>query len=40
MEHEQLTKRSREEKLRGEVKSYVEEVFGGQFLSTVVCLEC
>jgi hypothetical protein len=33
-EHDQLLKRTKEEKLRGLKRSLVEEVFGGFFLNT------
>eukprot|EP00347_Sterkiella_histriomuscorum_P024359 403331397 len=39
-EHDNELKRSKEEKMRGIQKSLVEEVFGGYFLNTVLCLEC
>ena len=40
LEHDKLAKRTREEKLRGQKRSLVEEVFGGHFLNTVLCLDC
>lgn len=39
-EHDILIKRTKEDKLRGLGKSPIEEVFGGFFLNTVLCLEC
>jgi hypothetical protein len=33
-EHDKLTKRSKDEKLKGQKKSTVEEIFGGYFLNT------
>jgi len=39
-EHDNINKRSKEDKWRGFNKSFVEEVFGGQCLNTVLCLEC
>lgn len=39
-EHDAIVKRSKEEKWRGLKKSIVEEVFGGEYLNTVLCLDC
>mmetsp|Transcript_34795 Transcript_34795/g.25956 ORF Transcript_34795/g.25956 Transcript_34795/m.25956 type:complete len:100 (+) Transcript_34795:25-324(+) len=39
-EHDHYYKRSKEDRWRGFNKSFVEEVFGGQYLNTVLCLEC
>lgn len=39
-EHDNMIKRTKEDKLRGTMKSLIEEVFGGFFLNTVLCLEC
>ena len=41
LEHDKLTSRSKEEKLRGlNKRSLVEEVFGGFYLNTMLCLDC
>ena len=40
LENDKVMKRSKEEKFRGVKKSIVEEVFGGYYLNTVMCLEC
>lgn len=39
-EHDKLTKRTKPEKLSGQKRSIVEEVFGSYFLNTVLCLDC
>ena len=39
-EHDKFFKRSKIEKMMGLKQNIVENAFGGQFLSTVVCLEC
>jgi len=33
-EHDKMLKRTKEEKLKGEKRSYIENVFGGYYLNT------
>eukprot|EP00347_Sterkiella_histriomuscorum_P016801 403351801 len=40
LEHDQLIKRTKQEKMRGLKKSFVEDVFGSFYLNSVLCLDC
>lgn len=40
LEHDKKEGRTKEEKLRGVKKSMIEEIFGGYYLNTVLCLDC
>lgn len=40
LENDKLVKRTKEERLKGLKRSMVEEVFGGYYVNTMLCLEC
>jgi hypothetical protein len=40
IEHDKATKRTKEEKMRGEKLSLIEQTFGGYYVNTMLCLEC
>lgn len=39
-ESDKLLKRTKEERLKGLKRSMIEEVFGGYYVNTMLCLEC
>jgi hypothetical protein len=40
LESDMLLKRTKEDRLKGLKRSMVEEVFGGYYVNTMLCLEC
>lgn len=40
LENDKLVGRTKEEKLKGLKRSMIEDVFGGYYLNTVLCLDC